>query len=66
MLTLKKFSKKIELMEFIDDPKFGHSKFKLPIFLVPVLMFLTLIIGIIASKIYVDSVLDQPDTEETQ
>ena len=53
-------------MEFIDDPKFGHSKFKLPIFLVPVLMFLALIIGIIASKIYVDSVLEKPETEETQ
>jgi len=53
-------------MEFIDDPKFGHSKFKLPVLLVPVLMFGTLIIGIVASKIYVSSVLDQPTTEESQ
>ena len=52
-------------MDFIDEPKFGHSKFKLPVLLVPVLMFGTLILGIIASKIYVSSVLDQPHAEET-
>ena len=52
-------------MDFIDDPKFGHSKFRLPVLLVPVLMFGTLILGIIASKIYVSSVLDQPHAEET-
>ena len=53
-------------MEFIDDPKFGHSKFTLPVLLLPVLMFLVLIIGIIASKIYVDSVLGQPDLEQSE
>ena len=52
-------------MEFIDDPKFGHSKFKLPILLVPVLMFGVVILGIIASKIYISSVLDQPHSEES-
>ena len=50
-------------MEFIDDPKFGHSKFKLPVLLVPVLMFGVVILGIIASKIYISSVLDQPQSE---
>ena len=53
-------------MEFIDNPKFGHSKFKLPILLVPVLMFGSLIIGIFASKIYVDSVLGDPHAEDSQ
>ena len=52
-------------MEFIDDPKFGHSKFRLPVLLVPVLMFAVLILGIIASKIYVSIVLDKPHSEET-
>lgn len=52
-------------MDFIDDPKFGHSKFRLPVLLVPVLMFVTLILGIIVSKIYVSSVLDQPHAEES-
>ena len=52
-------------MDFIDEPKFGHIKFKLPVLLVPVLMFGTLILGIIASKIYVSSVLDQPHAEES-
>ena len=52
-------------MEFIDNPKFGHSKFKLPILLVPVLMFGVVILSIIASKIYISSVLDQPQSEES-
>lgn len=52
-------------MEFIDNPKFGHSKFKLPVLLVPVLMFGAVIIGIIATKIYISSVLDQPHSEES-
>ena len=47
-------------MEFIDDPQFGHKKNRLPIFLVPVVMFAVLILGIFVSKLYVDSVLDQP------
>ena len=38
-------------MDFIDEPKFGHTRNKLPIFLVPVIMFATLIIGIIAFSI---------------
>jgi len=52
-------------MEFIDNPKFGHSKFKLPVQLVPVLMFGALIIRIFASKMYVDSVLGDPNAEES-
>ncbi len=44
-------------MEFIDNPQFGHKRNKLPIFLVPVLMFVVVIVGIIASKVYVDAVL---------
>ena len=50
-------------MEFIDDPQFGHKKNRLPIFLVPVVMFAVLILGIIVSKLYVDSVMDQPHGE---
>ena len=50
-------------MDFIDKPEIGHTKFKLPVFLVPVIMFAVLILGIIASKVYVHSVLDQPHTE---
>ncbi len=50
-------------MEFIDKPEFGHTKFKLPLFMVPVIMFAILILGIVASKIYVDSVLEHPETE---
>ena len=50
-------------MEFIDKPEFGHTKFKLPLFMVPVIMFVVLILGIIASKVYVHSVLDQPHSE---
>ena len=50
-------------MEFIDKPEIGHTKFKLPLFLVPVIMFAVLILGIIVSKVYVHSVLDQSHTE---
>jgi hypothetical protein len=51
-------------MEFIDNPQFGHKKNKLPTFLVPVIMFAVLILGIIASKIYVDAVLYPSDSME--
>ena len=50
-------------MEFIDDPQFGHKKNRLPIVLVPVVMFAVLILGIFVSKLYVDSVMDQPHGE---
>ena len=50
-------------MEFIDDPKFGHSRKRLPVMLVPVIMFASVIVGIIATKIYIGSVLDQPHEE---
>ena len=50
-------------MEFIDDPQFGHKKNKLPVFLVPIIMFAILFIGILVSKLYVRSVLDQPPDE---
>ena len=50
-------------MDFIDKPEIGHTKFKLPLFMVPVIMFVVLILGIIASKIYVDSVLEHPHSE---
>ena len=53
-------------MDFIDDPKFGHSKFKLPVLMVPVLMFGALLVCIIASKIYVSSVLEAPHSEESK
>lgn len=49
--------------DFIDDPKIGHSKMRLPVILVPVVMFGVLLLGIIASKIYVDAVL-YPDNVE--
>jgi len=51
--------------DFIDDPKFGHTRMKLPVLLVPVVMFGVLLLGIIASKIYVDSVLYSDHFEET-
>jgi hypothetical protein len=51
--------------EFIDDPKFGHTKNKLPVILVPVVMFGVLLFGIIASKIYVDAVLYSDHSEES-
>jgi hypothetical protein len=51
--------------DFIDDPQFGHSKNKLPVLLVPVVMFAVLLAGIIASKIYVDAVLYSDHAEES-
>lgn len=44
--------------DFIDDPQFGHRKFRLPVLLVPALMFAVLLVGILASKLYVDSVMN--------
>ena len=52
-------------MEFIDDPKFGHTKNRLPVMLVPVIMFACVVLGIIATKIYVNSVMDH-HSEESQ
>ena len=51
--------------EFIDDPQFGHTKKKLPIILVPVVMFAVLLAGIVASKIYVDAVLYSDHAEDS-
>jgi hypothetical protein len=51
--------------DFIDDPKVGHTRMKLPVILVPVVMFTVLLLGIIASKIYVDSVLYSDHMEES-
>ena len=51
--------------EFIDNPQFGHTKNRLPIIFVPVVMFAVLLLGIIASKIYVDSVLYSDHSEES-
>ena len=51
--------------EFIDDPKFGHTRMRLPVIFVPVIMFVVLLLGIVASKIYVDAVLYSEPTEET-
>jgi hypothetical protein len=51
--------------DFIDDPQFGHSKNKLPVLLVHVVMFAVLLAGIIASKIYVDAVLYSDHAEES-
>lgn len=51
--------------EFIDDPKFGHTRMRLPVIFVPVIMFAVLLLGIVASKIYVDAVLYSEPTEET-
>ncbi len=50
-------------MDFIDDPKFGHTKNRLPVFLVPVIMLATVVLGIFASKIYISSVLDHHNDE---
>ena len=47
-------------MKFIDDPQFGHAKWRLPVLLVPVIMFAVLLLGIIASKAYVASVVENP------
>ena len=51
--------------DFIDDPKFGHTRMKLPVILVPVVMFGVLFLGIIASKVYVDAVLYSDNSEES-
>jgi len=51
--------------DFIDDPKIGHTKMKLPVILVPVVMFGVLFVGIIASKVYVDTVLYSDHSEES-
>ena len=45
-------------MDFIDDPKFGHTKNRLPVMLVSVIMLASVVLGIIATKIYVKSVVD--------
>jgi hypothetical protein len=50
-------------MEFIDKPTFGHTKFKLSVVLVPVIMFAVLILGIVASKLYVSSVVTDSHSE---
>jgi len=50
--------------DFIDDPKFGHTRMKLPVIFVPVVMFGVLLLGIIASKVYVDAVLYSDHSEE--
>ena len=50
-------------MEFIDKPTFGHTKFKLSVVLVPVIMFAVLIMGIVASKLYVSSVVADSHSE---
>jgi hypothetical protein len=55
----------MSLHDFIDDPKFGHTRMRLPVVLVPVAMFLVLLLGIIASKIYVDAVLYPDHSEES-
>jgi len=51
--------------DFIDDPKFGHSRMCLPVILVPVVMFAVLLAGIVVSKIYVDAVLYSDHSEES-
>ncbi len=51
--------------DFIDDPKFGHSRMRLPVILVPVVMFAVLLAGIVVSKIYVDAVLYSDHSEES-
>lgn len=45
-------------MKFIDDPQIGHTKFRLPVILVPVIMFAVVILGIAASKLFIASVVD--------
>ena len=49
-------------MDFIDDPIIGHTKFRLPILLVPVIMFAVVILGIAASKLFIASVVDHSPT----
>ena len=55
----------MSLHDFIDDPKFGHTRMKLPVIFVPVVMFGVLLLGIIASKVYVDAVLYFDHSEES-
>ena len=50
-------------MDFIDDPKFGHTKNRLPVMLVPIIMLASVVLGIIATKIYVKSVVDHQSEE---
>jgi hypothetical protein len=50
-------------MEFIDKPSFGHTKFKLPLFLVPVIMFAVLFLGILATKVYVHIIMGDSHSE---
>jgi hypothetical protein len=50
-------------MEFIDKPTFGHTKFKLPVILVPVIMFAVLILGIVVTKIYVSITMGDSHSE---
>ena len=52
-------------MDFIDEPEFGHTQKRLPLILVPVIMFATVVLGIIASKLYISSVVDKPE-EQTE
>ena len=51
--------------DFIDDPQFGHKHMRLPVILVPVVMFAVLLLGIVASKIYVDAVLYADHSEDS-
>ncbi len=50
--------------DFIDDPQIGHSRMRLPVILVPVVMFAVLLLGILVSKAYVDAVLYSDHSEE--
>ena len=50
-------------MDFIDDPKFGHTQNRLPVMLVPIIMLASVVLGIIATKIYVKSVVDHHSEE---
>ena len=50
-------------MDFIDDPKLGHTKNRLPVMLVPVIMLAAVVLGIIATKIYVNSVMNHHSEE---
>ena len=52
--------------DFIDDPKIGHTRLRIPLIFGPVVMFGVLVLGIIASKIYVDAVLYSDHGEEGQ
>lgn len=64
--TLKYLITSMSSHDFIDDPQIGHSKMRLPVILVPVVMFGVLLLGIIASKIYVDAVLYSDNVEAGQ